>query len=245
MTASAFDSALFRDSLFDRDTAALFTDTAEVRAMMIVIGALAKAGGQLGEVPEIAAGAIHRASLELQIDPASLSKGVAAGQSAASPLIDHFRELMQAPEYAPHVGQGATPEEIEATALALRLRQFLSIATERLEARSLPVGLDDLADRVQVVHMPDSALRDTVAQGLGLKPADTDPQQALHDLSDWITAKVALLVEDEKSLSVAHLVSGLNTAMRAATNQPEAVATTRLCLPQMVLALGHLLSLEK
>ena len=43
MVASIFDSAIYRDLLGDRDLATLFTDTAEIRAMMLVQGALALA----------------------------------------------------------------------------------------------------------------------------------------------------------------------------------------------------------
>ena len=38
--------------------------------MMLVEGTLAKLQGKAGTIPEISAQAIHRASLELQIDPA-------------------------------------------------------------------------------------------------------------------------------------------------------------------------------
>jgi len=40
--------------------------------MMLVEGSLAKVQGTLGIIPEISAAAIHRASLELQIDPSGL-----------------------------------------------------------------------------------------------------------------------------------------------------------------------------
>ncbi|MEY2960801.1 MAG: hypothetical protein RLZ60_631, partial [Pseudomonadota bacterium] len=161
MTASPFDSAIWRDALFDRVTAALFTDTAEVRAIMIVLGTLAKVRGERGEVPDIAAKAIHRASLELQIDPSGLAKGVAVDGDPVVPVIQYFRELMQAPEFAPYVGEGATMAQIEDTAQALRLRQFLSIMSERLGA---PDTLAPLAARLKVSHIADADL----AKGLNL-----------------------------------------------------------------------------
>jgi 3-carboxy-cis,cis-muconate cycloisomerase len=48
MSVSPFDSALYRDLFGDAEIARLFSDTAEVRAMMLVLGALAKAQGAQG-----------------------------------------------------------------------------------------------------------------------------------------------------------------------------------------------------
>ncbi len=73
MAASLFDSANYAKLFPVGDAGRLFTDTAEVRAMMLVEGTLAKLQGKAGIIPEISAQAIHRASLELQIDPAGLA----------------------------------------------------------------------------------------------------------------------------------------------------------------------------
>ena len=60
MTASVFDSPLFAH-LFDTGEAGrLFSDTAAVRAMLLVEGALAKVQGEMGVIPELSAAAIHR-----------------------------------------------------------------------------------------------------------------------------------------------------------------------------------------
>ena len=69
MAGSVHDSAIYH-KLFDAgDASRLFTDSAEVRAMLIVEGALAKAQGSLGIIPELSAAAIHRATLEIPLDP--------------------------------------------------------------------------------------------------------------------------------------------------------------------------------
>ena len=65
MPASAIDSAIYRDLFYDAEVGKLFTDSAEIRAMMVVEGALAKAQASLGLIPETAAAAIHRAGLEV------------------------------------------------------------------------------------------------------------------------------------------------------------------------------------
>ena len=97
MAASLFDSPNYAKLFPVGDAGRLFTDTAEVRAMMLVEGTLAKLQGKAGTIPEISAQAIHRASLELQIDPAGL--GDATGQNGVSVpgLVAEFRKLMQAP----------------------------------------------------------------------------------------------------------------------------------------------------
>ncbi|EAR51721.1 3-carboxy-cis,cis-muconate cycloisomerase [Oceanicola granulosus HTCC2516] len=134
MAASLFDSAIYRDLVTDRDTAQLFSDTAEVRAMLLVEGALARAQGALGLIPETAAAAIHRASLELQLDPAGLAAGAGQGGVPVPALVEAFRSAMQAPEHSQWVHFGATSQDIMDTALVLRLRQVLALAERRLGA---------------------------------------------------------------------------------------------------------------
>lgn len=73
MSASPLDSALYGDLFGDAEIARLFTDTAEIRAMLLVEGALARAQRDLGLIPADSAAFLHRASLELQIDPAGLA----------------------------------------------------------------------------------------------------------------------------------------------------------------------------
>ncbi len=78
MPATPLDSALYRDLLGDREIGQLLTDSAEIRAMLLVLGALARAQASHGLIPETAAAAIHRASLEIQIDPAALAPATGA-----------------------------------------------------------------------------------------------------------------------------------------------------------------------
>ena len=133
MAGSVFDSPLHAKLFPAGDMGRLFKDTAEVRAMMLVEGSLAKVQGTLGIIPEISAAAIHRASLELQIDPSGL--GTATGQNGVSipGLVAEFRKLMQAPEHAQYLHFGATSQDITDTALMLRVRQVLALQENGLK----------------------------------------------------------------------------------------------------------------
>lgn len=145
MPASPADSTIYGKLFGDAEVGALFTDSAEVRAMMLVEGALAKVQGTMGLIPEVSAAAIHRASMELQIDPGGLGQDVAANAVPVPGLVAAFREGMQAPEHASWVHWGATSQDIIDTALALRLRQTLTIIDSRLHQTATLLG--DLADQ--------------------------------------------------------------------------------------------------
>lgn len=140
MTASPIDSTIYRHLLGDTEVGQLFTDTAEVRAMMLALGALAKVQGEHGLIPETAARAIHRASMELQLDPAGLAQGVGQSAVPVAGLVAMFRDAMQAPEHAQYLHWGATSQDIMDTALALRLRQVLKILDTRLTATIRALG---------------------------------------------------------------------------------------------------------
>jgi 3-carboxy-cis,cis-muconate cycloisomerase len=144
MAASVFDSMLYRDLMHDVDVGKLFSDSAEVRAMMIVEGALAKAQAAVGLIPETAAAAIGRAAMEIQIDPGALSAETGVNAVPVPAFVRQFREEMNAPEHAQFLHFGATSQDIMDTALALRLRQVLGILDDRLAA--ILTGLADLAD---------------------------------------------------------------------------------------------------
>lgn len=151
MPASPLDSALYAQLLGDREVAALFTDTAEIRAMLIVEGALAKAQGEIGLIPQVSAEAIHRASMEVQIDPAGLAEATGANAVPVPALVAAFRSEMQAPAHAQYIHWGATSQDIMDTALALRLRQVLAILDGRLA--SVIAALGQMAEAHAAVPM--------------------------------------------------------------------------------------------
>lgn len=140
MAGSVHDSAIYH-RLFDAGEASkLFTDSAEVRAMLIVQGALAKAQGELGIIPELSAKAIHRASMEIPLDPAGLGPGAAVNGVPVPGLVAAFREAMQAPEHAQFVHWGATSQDIVDTGLMLRLRQLLGLIEAGLRDTLIALG---------------------------------------------------------------------------------------------------------
>jgi 3-carboxy-cis,cis-muconate cycloisomerase len=144
MAGSVHDQAHLA-GLFDAgDVARLFSASAEVRAMLLVEGALAKAQGAAGVIPEVSAQAIHRATLELQIDPGGLSAATATNGVSVPALVEAFRTQMQAPEHAQYVHWGATSQDIIDTGLMLRLRQAAGLIADDL--RSTVRALATLAE---------------------------------------------------------------------------------------------------
>jgi len=135
MAASVFDSRLYEQLFPTGDVGRLFTDSAEIRAMMLVEGALAKVQGAQGIIPEESAAAIHRAAMEAQIDPGTLAAAVGRNGVPVPGLVAAFRAEMNAPEHAQYLHWGATSQDIADTGLMLRLRQALA---------ALETGLDML-----------------------------------------------------------------------------------------------------
>lgn len=133
MPAALADSTLYRQ-LFGDSTADFFTDTIEIRAMLLVEGTLARVQGQMGLIPQDAADAIDRAAREVQIDPVGLARETATNGVPVPGLVAAFRKAMQAPEHAQYVHWGATSQDIMDTGLALRLRGVVQSWDERLGA---------------------------------------------------------------------------------------------------------------
>lgn len=140
MPASPLDSSLFRGLLGDDEIARLFTDTAEVRAMLLVEGALAEAQGALGLIPEASAAFLKRACHEVQIDPAGLAERIAVDAVPVPALVEATRKALEAPAHAQYLHWGATSQDIADTALVLRLRQALAIQEARLIALARALG---------------------------------------------------------------------------------------------------------
>lgn len=126
MASSVFGSELYNRLFPVGEVGKLFTDTAEVRAMLLVEGALAKVQGQMGIIPEESAAFIHRSAMELQVDPGGLAEATGQNGVTVPGLVAAFRKLMEAPEHAQYVHFGATSQDISETAQMLRLRQFVT-----------------------------------------------------------------------------------------------------------------------
>jgi len=140
MAVTPFDSAMFRGLFGDDEVAKLFSDSAEVRAMLLVEGALAEAQGALGLIPADSAAFIKRATLEVQIDPASLSADTGVNAVVVPALVKAFHAATDAPEHAQYFHWGATSQDIIDTALTLRLKQITMIFEQRLRSISQVLG---------------------------------------------------------------------------------------------------------
>ncbi|MEM6939433.1 MAG: lyase family protein [Pseudomonadota bacterium] len=140
MGASVFESPLYDQLFATGEAGRLFSDSAGVRAMLLVEGALAKVQGALGVIPELSAAAIHRASMEVQVDPGALSEATGQNGVPVPGLVAAFRAEMNAPEHAAFVHWGATSQDIIDTALMLRLRQALALAEADLKTLITSLG---------------------------------------------------------------------------------------------------------
>lgn len=140
MAISPFDSAIHHELFHDKTVGRLFSDTAETRAMMLVLGTMAKVQGELGMIPPESGAAIHRASLEIQIDPGAMAAEVSQNAVCVPALVRLFREEMNAPEHAQYVHWGATSQDIMDTGLTLRLRQVVAMLSERLGGVARALG---------------------------------------------------------------------------------------------------------
>lgn len=143
MAGSVFDSALFSKLFPTGEVGRLFTDSAELRAMLLVEGMLAKVQGDQGIIPAESAAAITRAAMEVQLDPGALAQATGQNGVSVPALVAAFREEMQAPEHAQYVHWGATSQDIIDTGLMLRMRQALSLIEADL--KDLLKSLADLA----------------------------------------------------------------------------------------------------
>ena len=125
MATSIFESQILGALFPVGDIGHLFTDRAELRALLIVEGALANAQGTLGLIPSQSAERIHKASLEVQFDPFQLRDGATQNGVCVPSLITLFRESLPDPEDRDFVHFGATSQDIIDTALMLRMKQVL------------------------------------------------------------------------------------------------------------------------
>ncbi|WP_103334223.1 lyase family protein [Pseudotabrizicola formosa] len=133
MPAAPADSALYGRLFGDAEVARLFSDSAEVRAMLLVEGALARVQGALGLIPADAAAFIDRAAHEVQIDPSALADETARNGVPVPAFLAAFRKAAMAPELMQYLHWGATSQDIMDTAFALRLRPMLALWNTRLE----------------------------------------------------------------------------------------------------------------
>jgi 3-carboxy-cis,cis-muconate cycloisomerase len=133
MPISPFDSSIYRELLHDEEAGQLFSDAAEIEAMICVECALASAQGELGLIPADAASEIVGALTGLQIDPDRLAAGTAAAGVPVPALIAELRRLLPTTHQVHYLHWGATSQDIMDTGLVLRLRTFSALLEARLQ----------------------------------------------------------------------------------------------------------------
>lgn len=144
MTASVFDSLIYGRLFADDAIAALFDDREQVRAMLRVEAALARAEAASGVIPEPAAQRIVAAAESLDPDPAGLAETTSENGVPVSALVTRLRAAVGG-EAASYVHWGATSQDIVDTALVLQLCDAATLMDERLA--DLGRKLSDLARR--------------------------------------------------------------------------------------------------
>lgn len=172
MAASIFDSPMFVTAFPTGEASRLFSDSAAVRAVLLVEGSLAKVQGELGLIPEDSAFFIHRSAMEVQIDPAGLAADLHSDGFVPA-VVAAFAKAMEAPEHSKFIHHDVKAAEIEAVALALRMRQFISHCEKQVESLGNPA-----VDKAAI----SAALAQARAASVGLHlTAGLDVSKALSD----------------------------------------------------------------
>ncbi|WP_422368452.1 3-carboxy-cis,cis-muconate cycloisomerase [Pelagibius sp.] len=131
MSATPFDSLLYGELLSDAQVAAELDDAAQLRALLEVEAALAKAEGDCGVIPEDAARQIATVAEKLTIDPANLAAATARDGIPVPALVAALRAAVGG-EAASFVHWGATTQDVMDSGLVLRLRKILNLLDQRL-----------------------------------------------------------------------------------------------------------------
>ncbi len=144
MSASALDSAIYGPLLADPELRELFSDQAQVEAMLTVEAALARVQGRLGIIPADAAATIEAACRDLEPDLVKLGLGTLESGIPMVALLGQLRAGLDE-RSAGFVHRGATSQDIVDSALILSLRRALRILETTLT--TLIRHLATLADR--------------------------------------------------------------------------------------------------
>lgn len=144
MSFNLADSGLFGGLYGDFATSDLFSDAAQVRAMLAVEGALAQVQGDLGQIPRESAEFIGRFCRENTLDVEKLAQTTKVDGLAVPGLVAELRRALNDSDHAQYVHWGATSQDIVDTALMLRLKSMTSVWMRRLDA--LLAVLADLAE---------------------------------------------------------------------------------------------------
>lgn len=128
----------------DEEVGALFSNEAELQALLRVEAALAEAEAQVGLISDEAARRIAEACGSFQADWVGLAAGLAQDGVIVPAFVKQLRAAV-GEAYAKAVHLGATSQDIIDTALTLRLRSVVEVFGHRLD--TLHYALHSLKDR--------------------------------------------------------------------------------------------------
>ena len=131
MAVSAFQSAILGELMSDNEVAPLFSDDAEIAAMIRFESALARVEGALGVIPADAAKAIEDGLANAKLDPAALAAGTASAGVSVPAFVAALRDMLP-PGAETYVHWGATSQDVLDTALVLRIRDAMALLQARL-----------------------------------------------------------------------------------------------------------------
>ena len=128
---SAFDSRISSAVFADEELSSLFSDDAEIQALVRVEKELAKVQSSLGVIPEREGKALVAALATLTIDPAAVADGFEKDGIPIPALLNALRAKLSDSE-ANYLHWGATSQDIMDTALVLRIKASVSILDSKI-----------------------------------------------------------------------------------------------------------------
>jgi 3-carboxy-cis,cis-muconate cycloisomerase len=143
MPAALADTLLYRSLFQDQDSAEVFTEAAELQAMLQIEAALAKVQGAMGIIPQAAAGAIGQICRETKLNAAELAAETGLNGVPVPALLAALRRAHPDCAHLQYLHWGATSQDIIDSGLALRLMPLLDLWQARIAA--LLAGLARLA----------------------------------------------------------------------------------------------------
>ncbi len=169
MTATALDSAIFRDIFSTAEMRHVFSDEARTGYYLDIEAALARAQGRLGVIPEKAAQEIVRRCRIENIDLARLKQQT---ERIGYPILGVVQQIVDL--CADGLGEwchwGATTQDITDTAAILQIRAALALVEQDMEA--IAAALAELSRRYRDTPMAGrSNLQQAVPLTFGFKTA--------------------------------------------------------------------------
>lgn len=150
----------------DPELEALFTDTADLAAMLRIEAALAAAEAEAGLIAPEAAARIAATCADFRPDWSALRLGLARDGVVVPELVRQLRAAVGEP-YAPDLHRGATSQDIVDTSLVLRLVPALASLDDRLD------GLDAALVQLSARHGAQPLMAQTrMQQALPFSVAD-------------------------------------------------------------------------